>query len=193
MAELSAKKAKKDKKKEKQILENGGGAAETLSPQQDTPVKKKSKVNGHTVLDSPAVPTLSARKDKKDQAQQLLDSDESVLDTPVVVSSPSLQQLKNERKEKQREKQEKKKQKKEERAALRSENQLSTTSVVRTARKRMLVSCYFLQVCCTGIFSMFGFTLVERVRYSTSMFLYGMVCGIFICFIGRLVRKFFVK
>ncbi len=104
-------------------------------------MKKKSKVNGHTVLDSPDVVPLSARKDKKDQAQ-LLDSDASVLDTPVVVSSPSLQQLKNERKEKQREKQEKKKQKKEERAALRSENQQSTTSVVRTARKRMLVSSF---------------------------------------------------
>jgi hypothetical protein len=146
MAELSAKKAKKDKKKEKQLLENGTGAAETLSPQQDTPVKKKkSKVNGYTVLDTQTVPPLSARKDKKDQAQ-LLDSDASVLDTPVVVSSPSLQQVKNERKEKQREKQEKKKQKKEERAALRSENQLSTTSVVRTARKRMLVSSLCLRI-----------------------------------------------
>jgi hypothetical protein len=159
MAELSAKKAKKDKKKEKQLLENGGGAAEALSSKLDTPVKKKSKVNGHTVLDSPAVVPLSARKD---QAQQLLDSDASVLDTPVVASSPSLQQLKNERKEKKREKQEKKKQKKEERAALRSENQMSTTSVVRTARKRMLVSSFFLRTYCTGtgIFSMFGFTLV---------------------------------
>jgi len=136
MAELSAKKAKKDKKKEKQLLENGDRAAEALSPQQDTPVKKKSKVNGHTVPDTPSAPPLSARKGEEELTQQLLDSSGS----HAVKSSPSLQQLKNERKEKQREKQEKKKQKKEERAALRSENQQSTTSVVRTARKRMLVS-----------------------------------------------------
>jgi hypothetical protein len=152
MAALSAKKAKKEKSKE-----NGHTTEESLSQSFSSPHPAKNPLkvlaNGHGADNSLHVSPSPAKKSKKQQLAENghsmeipaekdhSDHDQHNLDS---LASHQDQLTKDEKRKKKEEKREKKKRKKEERAAAKTgDPKQFSASIVRTARKRMLVSVPF--------------------------------------------------